>query len=337
MMEEVHDELQVCADCAECDFASEAPSSIFTLNEATSDSGMQRVAFPLIRESHIAEVQVHRVGLLIFTIVPGGYAVSTELCKRGLDSAPGWMLVYQKAGVTDGERGYDGAITSVRFQSDSCPETGRNLAGDTMLVHFPRATFKGLETHIEAICDGTADFTANALLPSYLESLWDCLPKLTESEQLIVEAVTNKLVRSCIARIQDSVVATSAASRSRLESAKQYIEERITSPSLTIESVQNWLGVSRRQLYSLFESYGGVARYIMSQRLKKCHVAINDPEEQRPIGRIAEQYRIDPSRVVSLFRQEFGYGPDQARSGVQYGHASGVLSGDTAECVVRAA
>ncbi|MGC4025959.1 MAG: hypothetical protein QM744_12900 [Mesorhizobium sp.] len=287
--------------------------------------------------SSSVESRVHKIAGLIFTVIPSGAKISKGPRGYCADAVHDWLLVYQKASMSDKRSESKCAMATVKFQFASDLEANWNLGGDMMIVQFPRATFKGLETHIEAICGGAAEFAANALLSAYLESLWNCLAKLTHSEQLIVEAVTNKLIRSCIMRAQDSIASASAASRNKLELAKQYIDERITQPSLTVENVQNWLGISRRQLYSLFESYGGVARYIMSQRLKRCHVAINDPAEQRPIGRIAEQYGIDPTRVAGLFRQEFGYGPDQARSGVQYGQARGTLEGDAAENVVRAA
>lgn len=331
-MEEVRDEIFVGADCAKCDFASDALCSIF----AVSGSAMEDRGRQMTNGSASSDAQSYKVGGLIFSVIPSGSKISDDARGRGAAAVHEWVLVYQKASLTD-RACAECAKPAIRFQFASDLKSDWNLGGDMMIVHFPRTTFKGLETHIEAICAGTAEFAASELLSAYLETLWNCLAKMSDSEQSIVEAVTNKLVRACIIRVEDSIASASAASRNRLECAKQYIDERITQPSLTVESIQSWLGISRRQLYSLFESYGGVARYIMSQRLKRCHVAINDPTDQRPIGRIAEHYGIDPTRVTNLFRQEFGYGPDRVRSGVQYGQPSGIVAGQDAEPVVRAA
>jgi len=334
-MEEARENNLSRADCAKCDFASDALCSIFAENgQMTTSRTQHEIAHPVVK-SQFVEGLAQQVGALAFSIVPSGGNIFESMRALGVNASQGWFMAHQKVSLTDKRNDSKAAYAAIKFQSASDMESGWNFGGDMMIVHFPRSTFRGLEPHIEALCSGVAEFGANALLSAYLESLWNSLADLTESEQLVVEAVTTKLVRSCIMRVHDSIASSSAASRNRLESAKQYIDERITQPGLTVESIQNWLGVSRRQLYSLFEPYGGVARYIMSQRLKRCQVALDDPAELRPIGRIAEQYGIDPTRVVSLFRQEFGYGPDHVRNGVPYCGAANV--GDTTERVVCAA
>lgn len=255
----------------------------------------------------IPELRTYQVGALVVSLGNNTAFLPEQRGNVASMALEDWVLVYRRGGASDGQ-------SPVRLQSASCPSVQWNLAGETMLVHFPRTTFKGLENYIEAICACRAEFAASPLLVAYLESLWGYLPALRENEQHVVEAVTKQLVRSCIARTGELEGAVSRpASRGRLESAKRYIDERIGSGNLTVDHVQGWLGVSRRQLYSLFESYGGVARYIQSQRLRKCHSAMADPLEKRPIARIAEQYGIDPARVERLFREEFGYDPEDAR------------------------
>ena len=129
----------------------------------------------------------------------------------------------------------------------------------------------------------------------------------------MVEAVTKQIVRTSILRATGSNDPSSAASRSRLEAAKQYIDDRLNSGGLTVEGVQTWLGVSRRQLYSLFQPYGGVARYILRQRLRKLHAFVSQSPENVSLGLVAKRFGIDPGRVQRLFREEFGYDLDEAR------------------------
>jgi transcriptional regulator GlxA family with amidase domain len=114
--------------------------------------------------------------------------------------------------------------------------------------------------------------------------------------------------------VEPLVDAVSPASRNRLEAARRYIDEHLTSDSLTVESVQAWLGVSRRQLYAFFEPYGGVARYILRQRLRRLHAFLAQSDVKRSVASVAEQFGIDPCRVQRLFREEFGYGPEEVRS-----------------------
>lgn len=226
-----------------------------------------------------------------------------------------WILAYKRGGDAQLSGAAQQRAMPVKLYASNCVDRDFDLSGEAMLIRFPRATFRGLEHQLEAMCAGKMEFSANALLLAYLESLWHCLPMLRDFEQHVVEAMTVQLVRACIMRTGEPRGSSiNTASRGRLEAAKRYIDERLTSSSLTVESVQASLGISRRQLYSLFAAHGGVARYILTQRLRKCHSAISDRMDERPAARIAEQFGIDPAQLERLFRKEFGYDPETLRN-----------------------
>ena len=80
------------------------------------------------------------------------------------------------------------------------------------------------------------------------------------------------------------------------------------------------IGISRSQLYRLFERAGGVAHYIQRQRLLRICSLLSDPENQRPIAALAADFCFeDASGFSRAFRQEFGCSPSDVRSAAKAG------------------
>ena len=76
-------------------------------------------------------------------------------------------------------------------------------------------------------------------------------------------------------------------------------------------------GMSRSQLYRLFEPDGGVARTIQRERLRAIRRILADPTDRRSLARIAEDLGMpDPSGFSRAFRQEFGMTPTEFREEV---------------------
>ncbi|WP_331313707.1 helix-turn-helix transcriptional regulator [Methylobacterium mesophilicum] len=74
------------------------------------------------------------------------------------------------------------------------------------------------------------------------------------------------------------------------------------------------LGMSRSQLYRLFEPEGGVARYLARQRLAAVRAALDNPLEPRSIGAIAEAYGFGSGAQLSrAFRETYGLTPRDYR------------------------
>ncbi|MGT2486123.1 helix-turn-helix domain-containing protein [Methylobacterium oryzae CBMB20] len=75
------------------------------------------------------------------------------------------------------------------------------------------------------------------------------------------------------------------------------------------------LGMSRSQLYRLFEPEGGVARYLARQRLAAVRAALDNPLEPRSIGEIGETYGFGSSAQLSrAFRDAYGLSPRDYRA-----------------------
>ena len=108
--------------------------------------------------------------------------------------------------------------------------------------------------------------------------------------------------------------------RRRLERVRQAIQQNLRSPTLTPKRVSRLVGMSRSQLYRLFEPTGGVARYIQRARLREAYRVLSDAENRCDIREVAEDLGFfDPSSFSRAFRQEYGCSPRDVRMNAQSG------------------
>ena len=95
----------------------------------------------------------------------------------------------------------------------------------------------------------------------------------------------------------------------------QAIRQNLRSPTLTPKRICRLVGMSRSQLYRLFEPMGGVARYIQAERLREAHRALANPDNLRDIHEVAEDLGFfDASAFSRIFRREYGCTPSEVRS-----------------------
>src|SRR6516164_3536238 len=74
------------------------------------------------------------------------------------------------------------------------------------------------------------------------------------------------------------------------------------------------VGMSRSNLYRLFEDTGGVARYIQRERQLEAHAVLTDPASTQSISSIAEDLCLaDASSFSRAFKREFGHSPGELR------------------------
>ncbi|MGD9924928.1 MAG: helix-turn-helix domain-containing protein [Pseudorhodoplanes sp.] len=95
--------------------------------------------------------------------------------------------------------------------------------------------------------------------------------------------------------------------------AQGYIDARLTSRTLTAETVANAMNLSRATLYRLFENHGGVRTYITARRLDRCFEIFRRTRGPVSIGEIAFAHGFNSEAHFSrAFRFRFGMTPRDA-------------------------
>ncbi len=184
------------------------------------------------------------------------------------------------------------------------PETG------SLILALPRSSVAAVLPDEEALHGLILHGGAGRLLADHLRSLAANGHGLTTVEAAHVAQATLHMVAACA---RPSLEAADRAGTSldavRLKSAKQFLRGHLGTP-LRIDAMAKALGMSRSQLYRLFEPEGGIARTLARQRLAAIRTALDDPLERRSIGEIGEAYGFgNGARLSRAFRQVYGVAP----------------------------
>ncbi len=108
----------------------------------------------------------------------------------------------------------------------------------------------------------------------------------------------------------------------RKERVRQAVRRHLRTPTFGPTILCRLVGMSRSNLYRLFEDSGGVARYIQGQRLLEAHAVLSDPANAKSISAMAEDLCFaDASSFSRAFKREFGHSPGEMRSAALAGFA----------------
>ncbi|WP_165943571.1 helix-turn-helix transcriptional regulator [Roseicella aquatilis] len=184
-----------------------------------------------------------------------------------------------------------------------------------VVVFIARDALPEIAPSFDALLGRTLDTALGGLLRSYLDGLTRQLPQMTRAEAPRAAEATLAVLRAAITGSAEHC----AAARPQLQTVMRsrvtaLIRQNIGSARLDPTRLCRMAGVSRSQLYRIFEPEGGVAHAIQRERLRAIRRALADPAERRSIGRIAEGCGMpDPSSFSRAFRQEFGMTPGEFR------------------------
>lgn len=248
-------------------------------------------------------------------------AVAFERSLRQIrrDGVDHWVIRVARGGQSRLRIG-DTVIRTGRLQpilfTLGLPHEGDRSAADWTSLYIPRDSFPEVAAGLDRLGSRVLDGPGAGLLVDYMTMLERRMPGVTLAELPSLAEATRAMVSACLlAEAGGSAMVRHDVEVTRLERLRQVIRRNIASPTLAPEKLSRLGGVSRSQLYRLFEPHGGVARYIQAQRLRLAHAMLSDPECRLTVAAIAERVgHFDASAFSRAFRQEFGYTPSEARA-----------------------
>ena len=193
----------------------------------------------------------------------------------------------------------------------------RPIHGVRMQIFLPRDVFRDSAPLLDAACGSplALDTPLGRLLGDYMIALWRRLPDMTEADFASLGKTIGAMVVAAVAPSADRMeIARPLIDLARKERVQQVVREHLRSPALEPRKLGRMVGMSRSNLYRLFENTGGIARYIQRQRLLEASAILADPASTQTVTAIAEDLCFaDVSSFRRAFKREFGYTPREAR------------------------
>ena len=174
-----------------------------------------------------------------------------------------------------------------------------------------RDTFRDIAPLLDAASGSALD----TLLGDYMMALQRHLPAVTEADFPQITAAVGAMVATAVApSAQRTAVAKSQIELGRKERVRQAVRRHLRTPTLEPKTLSRLVGMSRSNLYRLFEDTGGVARHIRRERPLETRTVRSTPGETHPIAAIADDLCFaDASSFSRTFKREFGYSPSETR------------------------
>lgn len=280
------------------------------------------VARPLDEAPFMASVEAFHFGPLSFAqtrVTPQRFDRSRrKIARDGMDS-------YLITLFLDG--GYQGAVGTEAVQvrpGDLCildlgqTVSTRHSATHSLALFVPRDKLDSALPTSGNLHGAVLprDSCLAMMLADQVVALRRRLPDLTTADGPQVADALVELVAACFRPTADSLArARMQVTTAALELIKRYIEQRLTTPDLSPESIAANFRMSRATLYRLFEPLGGVAAYIWERRLARAYSALIHPSNhRRPIYDIAFECGFGSEVHFSrAFRRVFGLPPSELR------------------------
>lgn len=268
-------------------------------------------------------------GLLLSSVVAS--AARTTRGKLNISRAPidHWVISYNRYGVTEiaATKSTLHAPPGVPFLWSLGDQTSTYRSDvDRVQLLIPRDMFRDIAPMLDATRGSLLNTPLGATLGNYLLFLESNLRFIAPNDVQRLTTAVRGMIAACIAPSDDRLnAAASQIDYVRRERIRRMIHSNLRSPKLGPDVICKSVGISRSQLYRLFEGSGGVLRYIQRQRLLQCHAIFSDPENDKRVLSAAEEFGFNNiSSFHRAFKREFGQSPREVKLAAASGTASHV-------------
>lgn len=186
-------------------------------------------------------------------------------------------------------------------------------------LFLPRSLIEDRLPNLGALHGSAPVGPHSLLLAEYIDMLARRLPTLPVGDETALAEATCQMLAACLApSLVNAEAARPGLELVLLRRAKRYIEAHLDASTLDVDAICNIVGVSRRTLYRLFESEGGVLHYIQSRRLERIRSILANPSDTRRISDIAADFGfLRGDHFARVFKQQFGQSARDLRQSVK--------------------
>jgi AraC-like DNA-binding protein len=267
-----------------------------------------------------AEIQFWKLGGLAMsrTIAPPVNVVRAKSNLRR-DPVDHWVISYCARGAHFAQTA--GTETEVPARVPFLWSLGQEFLHerthvDRVQFFLARDAFRDIAPLLDVALGRTLDTPLGHLLGDYMVALEQRLHVVTEADLPRLANAVGAMVAAAIAPSAERVaVAKQQIDMGRKERVRQAVRRHLRTPTFGPTILCRLVGISRSNLYRLFEDVGGVARYIQRERLLEAREVLIDPATTKSISAIAEDLCFaDASSFSRSFKREFGHSPGELRS-----------------------
>lgn len=225
--------------------------------------------------------------------------VQYVLAGRATGDANGRAVASEPGGVMVLDYGQPFTVTDLE------PRTVINIA-------VSRAAFPAARTPPATLHGAVLTGASAQPLAAFLHSLAASLDTLPASTGPVLARVFADLLVVALSDLD--VHKPNDRDEQAIQRAERLVDEHIGAPHLDPGWLAGRLNLSRAEIYTVFDRFGGVARFIMARRLGAARAALENPADTRRIGAIAYALGFSSEAYFSrAFRTAFGITATQAR------------------------
>ncbi|UNK47759.1 helix-turn-helix domain-containing protein [Arthrobacter sulfonylureivorans] len=234
------------------------------------------------------------------------------------DVFPSYMLCYQVEGMAELFQGgrsatlQPGEFTVYDAKRPMRIEYGKDFRCLAMLVpqHLVNAPPDAM-SHLTAVRMGRSSYAAN-VIGSLLHSVDTVLDSFTQAGSVRFASGAVDAISATFDSLLGLELAASRLTRQeRLRiDITEYIEQHLSDPLLSPDSVAKHFFISLRTVQQLFSSDGGVATTIRERRLSRAERLLEDPFDASPVATVARRCGFGShSHFSSAFKANTGESP----------------------------